>query len=199
MPTRQDTAPTLSRALVVIGGLLAVLWGLEILDTLTMNSLDQYGIEPRQTEDLPNILVAPFLHYGWAHLISNTGPFLVLGVLTYLAGVARWIVATLTSAVTSGVAAWLLSPLGTITAGASGVIFGWLAYLLVRGIFSGRPGQIAIAVVVFLLYGSVLWGVFPTAPGVSWQAHLGGAVGGVVAAWQLHRRPTAAAQGTMGR
>ena len=77
----------------------------------------------------------------------------------------------------------------SITAGASGVIFGWLTYLLVRGIFSGRPGQIAIAVVVFLLYGSVLWGVFPTAPGVSWQAHLGGAIGSVVAAWQLHRRP----------
>lgn len=188
MPRAQAAPPTLSRALLVIGGLLAVLWGLEILDTLTLNSLDQYGIEPRQPEDLANILIAPFLHYGWPHLIGNTGPFLVLGVLTYLAGVARWIVATVTSAITSGLAAWMLSPLGSITAGASGVIFGWLAYLLVRGIFSRRPGQIAVAVVVFLLYGSVLWGVFPSAPGVSWQAHLGGAVGGVIAAWRLHGR-----------
>lgn len=188
MPRAQAEPPTLSRALVVIGGLLAVFWALEIFDTMTLNSLDPYGIEPRQTEDLPNILVAPFLHYGWPHLIGNSGPFLVLGVFTYLAGVARWMIASLTSVITSGLAAWLLSPIGTITAGVSGVIFGWLAYLLVRGIFSGKPSQIIVAVVVFLLYGSVLWGVFPTAPGVSWQAHLGGAVGGVIAAWQLHRR-----------
>ncbi|MHA6511057.1 rhomboid family intramembrane serine protease [Tessaracoccus sp. Z1128] len=188
MSVEPVSKPTLSRALVIIGGLLAVMWVLEIVDAMTLNSLDYYGIEPRQAEDLPNILLAPFLHYGWGHLIGNSLPFLVLGVLTYLAGVVRWMVASLTSVVTSGLAAWLLSPLGTITAGASGVIFGWLAYLLVRGIFSGRPGQIAIAVVVFLLYGSVLWGVFPTAAGVSWQAHLGGAVGGVAAAWQLHRR-----------
>lgn len=189
MPQAQASPPTLSRALVVVGGLLALMWGLEVIDVLTLNSLDNLGIEPRQTGDLPNILVAPFLHFGWPHLISNTLPFLVLGVLTYLAGVVRWVVASITSVLTSGLAAWFLSPVGTITAGASGVIFGWLTYLLVRGIFSGRPGQIAIAVVVFLLYGSVLWGVFPTAPGVSWQAHLGGAIGGVVAAWQLHRRP----------
>lgn len=189
MPQAQASPPTLSRALVVVGGLLALMWGLEVIDVLTLNSLDNLGIEPRQTGDLPNILVAPFLHFGWPHLISNTLPFLVLGVLTYLAGVVRWVVASITSVLTSGLAAWFLSPVGTITAGASGVIFGWLAYLLVRGLFSGRPGQIVIAVVVFLLYGSVLWGVFPTAPGVSWQAHLGGAVGGVVAAWQLHRRP----------
>lgn len=189
MPQAQASPPTLSRALVVVGGLLALMWGLEVIDVLTLNSLDNLGIEPRQTSDLPNILVAPFLHFGWPHLIGNTLPFLVLGVLTYLAGVVRWVVASITSVLTSGLAAWFLSPVGTITAGASGVIFGWLTYLLVRGIFSGRPGQIAIAVVVFLLYGSVLWGVFPTAPGVSWQAHLGGAVGGVAAAWQLHRRP----------
>ncbi len=177
---------------MVVGGLLAVMWLLEALDTVTLNSLDAYGIEPRQAEDLLNIAWAPFLHFGWPHLIGNSGPFLVLGVITYLAGVARWIVATLTSVVVSGLAAWLLSPVGSITAGASGLIFGWLTYLLVRGLFTGRPGQIAIAVVVFLLYGSVLWGVFPTMPGVSWQAHLGGAIGGVVAAWQLHKDPESA-------
>ena len=194
MSVDQAQQPTLSRALTVVGGILALMWAIEVVDVLTLNSLDYFGIQPRQTEDLPNILVAPFLHFGWGHLIGNSLPFLVLGVLTYLAGVARWAVTSATTVVSSGLAAWLLSPVGTITAGASGVIFGWLAYLLVRGIFTGKPGQIAIAVVVFLLYGSVLWGVFPTAPGVSWQAHLGGAAGGVFAAWYLHsrsRRPAA--------
>lgn len=189
MTRAQETPPTLSKALLVVGGMLAVMWLLELLDSLTLNSLDAYGIEPRQPGDLVNIIWAPFLHFGWPHLIGNSGPFLVLGVITYMAGVRRWVVATVISVLSSGLAAWLLSPVGSITAGASGLIFGWLTYLLVRGLFTGKPAQIAIAVVVFFLYGSVLWGVFPTMPGVSWQAHLGGAIGGVIAAWQLHKDP----------
>ena len=178
----------LQSALVVVGGLLALMWGLEILDAATLNALDSYGIEPRQASDLPNILWAPLLHFGWAHLISNSIPFLVLGVLVFLAGFARWLVATVSSVVTSGLAAWAMAPVGSITAGASGVIFGWLTFLLVRGFFTRKPGQIALAVIVFLLYGGVLLGVLPGAPGVSWQAHLGGAVGGVLAACWMSRR-----------
>lgn len=71
--------------------------------------------------------------------------------------------------------------------GASGIVFGWLAYLLVRGLFTKRLHDILIAIIVFLIYGSVLWGVLPGAAGVSWQAHLGGAVGGVISASRLAR------------
>jgi membrane associated rhomboid family serine protease len=92
------------------------------------------------------------------------------------------------SVVSSGLTAWLLTPAGTIVLGASGLIFGWLTYLLVRGVWSRRPGQVALAVVVLLVYGGLLWGVLPGAAGISWQAHLGGAAGGVLAAWLLHRR-----------
>lgn len=178
----------LAQALLVVGGLLALMWALEGLDTVTANALDNFGIEPRQLTDLPNILWAPLLHFGWPHLISNSIPFLVLGVITYLSGPVKWLVTTVISAIFSGLAAWLLSPIGTITAGVSGVIFGYLTYLLVRGIFSRKIGQILISLVVFLLYGSVLLGVLPGTPGVSWLAHLGGAVGGVIAAWLLHNR-----------
>lgn len=178
----------LAQALLVVGGLLALMWALEGLDTVTANELDNFGIEPRQLTDLPNILWAPLLHFGWPHLISNSIPFLVLGVITYLSGPVKWLVTTVISAIFSGLAAWLLSPIGTITAGVSGVIFGYLTYLLVRGIFSRKIGQILISLVVFLLYGSVLLGVLPGTPGVSWLAHLGGAVGGVIAAWLLHNR-----------
>lgn len=180
--------PRFREALSVIGGLLVVLWALEIIDAVTLNSLDAHGIEPRQASDLLNIFVAPFLHYGWAHLISNSLPFLILGIIVYLGGKGNWLIATLIAVVTSGLAAWLLAPSGSITAGASGVIFGWLTYILVRGLFAHKASQIIIAVVVFLLYGGVLLGVLPTAPGVSWQAHLGGAIGGALAAWWL--RPT---------
>lgn len=187
--TETPTRPSpLKSAFAVVGGLLVLMWGLEILDAVTLNALDAYGIEPRQASDLPNILWAPLLHFGWAHLISNSVPFLILGVLVYLSGFARWLVATISSVVTSGLTAWLLAPIGSITAGASGVIFGWLTFLLVRGFFTGKPGQIGLAVVVFLLYGGVLLGVLPGTPGVSWQAHLGGAVGGVLAAWWMSRR-----------
>lgn len=178
----------LAQALLVVGGLLALMWALEGLDTVTANALDNFGIEPRQLSDLPNILWAPLLHFGWPHLISNSIPFLVLGVITYLSGPVKWLVTTVISAIFSGLAAWLLSPIGTITAGVSGVIFGYLTYLLVRGIFSRKIGQILISLVVFVLYGSVLLGVLPGTPGVSWLAHLGGAVGGVIAAWLLHNR-----------
>lgn len=183
-----DTRPTLGKALIVVGSLLAVMWALELLDAVTLNALDSFGIQPRRLSELPNILWAPLLHFGWPHLISNSVPFLVLGVLVYLSGTGRFVWTTLISAIVSGLTAWLLAPPGSITAGASGVIFGYLTYLLVRGIFSRKIGQILISLVVFVLYGSVLLGVLPGTPGVSWLAHLGGAVGGVIAAWLLHNR-----------
>ena len=183
-----DTRPTLGKALIVVGSLLAVMWALELLDAVTLNALDSFGIQPRQLSELPNILWAPLLHFGWPHLISNSVPFLVLGVLTYLSGTGRFVATTLISAIVSGLTAWLLAPPGSITAGASGVIFGYLTYLLVRGFYTRKIGQILLAVVVFAIYGTVLLGVLPGTPGVSWQAHLGGAVGGVLSAWWLHGR-----------
>ena len=183
-----DTRPTLGKALIVVGSLLAVMWALELLDAVTLNALDSFGIQPRRLSELPNILWAPLLHFGWPHLISNSVPFLVLGVLVYLSGTGRFVWTTLISAIVSGLTAWLLAPPGSITAGASGVIFGYLTYLLVRGFYSRKIGQILLAVVVFAIYGTVLLGVLPGTPGVSWQGHLGGAVGGVLSAWWLHGR-----------
>lgn len=175
-------------AVVVMAVLLAGLWVLEGLDQLSGNALDTYGIHARDVDGLPEIFTAPLLHAGWDHLAGNSVPFFALGLLVLLSGLARWVVSTLVSVVSSGLTAWLLTPAGTIVLGASGLIFGWLTYLLVRGIWSRRPGQVALAVVILLVYGGLLWGVLPGAAGVSWQAHLGGAIGGVLAAWLLHRR-----------
>lgn len=181
------------RAVLVIGVLLAIMWMLEVFDQATGNSLDPLGIVPRQLDSLDNILVAPWLHFGWAHLIGNSGPFMVLGVLTYLAGLARWLVTTVASILGSGLLVWLISPVNTVTAGASGLIFGWLAYLLIRGLFTRRAGQIALGVVLLLVYSGILVGLLPTAAGVSWQGHLGGAIGGGLAAWWQHGRSTSRA------
>lgn len=176
------------RAGVVMVLLLGLLWTLELLDQASGNALDAYGIHAREVDGLPEILSAPFLHAGWQHLAGNSVPFLVLGFLVLLSGVARWLVSTLTSIVSSGLFAWALTPAGTIVLGASGLIFGWLTYLIARGLWSRRPGQVALGLVVLFLYGGLIWGVLPGAAGVSWQAHLGGAVGGVLAARHLHRR-----------
>ena len=175
-------------AVLVMVLLLAGLWVLELLDQLSGNQLDQLGIHAREVDGMPEIFTAPFLHAGWDHLISNSLPFFVLGFLVLLSGIARWLVSSLIIIVISGMAAWFLTPANTIILGASGLIFGWLTYLLARGIWSRRPAQVVIAVLVLLLYGGLIWGVFPGNTGISWQAHLGGAIGGVLAAWLLHRR-----------
>ena len=182
------TTPRPGAAALIMIGLLAWLWLLEVADTLTGNRLDNLGIHAQDIDALPGIISAPFLHAGWDHLISNSLPFFVLGFLVLLGGLARWLLASLIAIITSGLAAWLLTPGEVVILGASGLIFGWLTYLLARGLWSRRPGQVAVAIGVLVLYGGLIFGVLPGQAGVSWQAHLGGAVGGVLAAWLLHRR-----------
>jgi membrane associated rhomboid family serine protease len=179
-------SPGAAAALMTL--LLALLWVLEAFDQLVGGRLDYYGIRAGNPDGLPEIFVAPFLHASWEHLVSNSGPFFVLGFLVLLGGMARWLASSLISMVSSGLTAWLLTPPGTIIIGASGLIFGWLTYLVARSIWSRRPGQLAISVLILIVYGGMIFGVLPSDAGVSWQAHLGGAVGGVVAAFLLHRR-----------
>ena len=184
------TNPRPGAAALIMMGLLAWLWLLEVVDTLTGHQLDNLGIHAQEIDGLPGIIAAPFLHAGGDHLISNSVPFFVLGFLVLLGGLARWLLSSLISIITSGLTAWLLTPGEVVILGASGLIFGWLTYLLARGLWSHRPGQVAVAVGVLVLYGGLILGVLPGQAGVSWQAHLGGAVGGVLAAWLLHRRST---------
>lgn len=173
---------------IVIGAWTALLWVIELVDQLLRGSLDALGVRSWSLDSLGSVFVAPFLHGGWAHLVANTLPFAVLGFLVLLGGAMRAVWTTLIVVLVSGLFAWLLNAPGTITIGASGLIFGWLTYLLARAVFGRDTRQILLAIVVFAVYGGVLWGVFPSQVGVSWQAHLGGAIGGVLAAWLLHRR-----------
>jgi len=169
-----------------MAGWLVVLWVLELVDTVTGSSLESFGVTPRDPAELPQIYTAPLLHDGWGHLIGNSLPFFLLGTLIVVSSLWRWVVSTFVSVTASGMTVWLLSPPDSVTIGASGLVFGWLTYLLTRGVFSRDARQILLAVVVFLVYGGILWGVLPTSAHVSWQGHLGGAAGGVLAAWLLH-------------
>lgn len=177
-------------AAIFMLGAVVLLWVLELIDTVLLHLLDSFGIQARELDGLVGILFAPFLHVGFGHLLSNSLPLLVLGFLILVGsgGARRFLVSTVTSALTSGIAAWILTPAHTLVMGASGVVFGWLTYLIARGALARDWKSILISIFVLVVYGSVIWGIFPSTAGVSWQAHLGGAIGGVLAAWLIHRR-----------
>ena len=164
--------------------LLAVMWVFEIVDLIIPVEFDYLGISSREFAGLIGIPLAPFLHGGFEHLLANTLPFLILGSLVAWRARGRfWSVAVLII-VLGGAAVWLLAPSDTITIGASGMVFGFLGYLLVLGVITRRWVDILVAVGVLLLYGSLLMGATPfgVPEGVSWLAHLTGFAAGVAAA-----------------
>lgn len=180
------TAPRRGRvktAAVLAGGWLALLWLLEFVDTATRHSLDTYGISPREMGEVRDIIPAAFLHFGYDHLAANSIPLLVLAFLTALSGAGRLIAVSSVVILISGAGVWLLAPAYSVTAGASGVVFGLFGYLLVRGFVDRRVVDVVLGLIVAVVYGSILWGALPNAEGVSWQAHLFGLIGGVVAAF----------------
>lgn len=183
---RSDVTPL--GAAKFMGGALALLWLIELVDVLSGHLLDNFAIHAGQPQGLVYIFTAPLLHFGWQHLISNSVPFFVLGWFVLISGRTGWIVSTLVSVVVSGLFAWAFTPYGAYVAGASGLIFGWFAYLLVRGLFTRDWRQILIAVGLVVVWGGMIWGVLPTDAGISWQAHLGGVVGGVASAGLMNRR-----------
>ncbi len=170
-----------------VGSLVGVMWVSELLDTTVGHRLDRFGVQPRTLVGLRGIVFAPFLHVGWQHLISNTVPFAILGALIALSGVVRFAEASLIIGLISGLGMWLLGATGSVHLGASGMVFGYLGYLLSRGFFDRKFGQIVLGLIVGVVYGGLLWGVLPTNSGVSWQGHLFGFLGGVGAAGIMRR------------
>ena len=187
-------------AAIVVLAFTALLYLVELVDEVALHGrLDSEGIVPRTPSGLDGIAWAPLLHGGWGHLLANTVPVLAFGFLAMAGGIARWLVVTGLIWVISGVGVWLTAAPGTSTIGASGLAFGWLAYLLVRGIFNRSFGQLVVAGVLLLIWGGALWGLLPGNPGISWQAHLFGALGGILAAWLAARADRARARKTPGK
>ena len=192
--TRSALGTLWVRAAALTGSFVVLLYGVEAVDTVEDGRLDDAGIHPRDADGFWGIAFAPVLHGSWQHLIGNTLPVIVLGFLTLLAGIGRGITATAVIWVIAGIGTWFTGGSGTVHLGASVLVFGWLTFLIARGVFSRSIWQILLGIVVLFFYGSLLWGVLPGQPGISWQGHLFGAVGGVAAAWVLGRpRPQVAA------
>ena len=177
-----------SAALKLVAAMIAVMWVTEVIDLAAGQRLDDFGIHPRDVGGLPEILSAPFLHVGFGHLLSNTVPFALMGAAIAFGGLVRVALVTLVVAVVSGLGVWLVAPSNEVHLGASGVVFGYATYLVTRGILSRRLMEIAVGVAVVAIFGiGLLQGLLPQER-ISWQAHLFGAIGGVVAAYLLAGR-----------
>ncbi|HET8976834.1 MAG TPA: rhomboid family intramembrane serine protease [Solirubrobacteraceae bacterium] len=192
-PTRRTLTPQRQslQGLGLLAGIVVFMWLVEVINTLDANRLDSDGIVPRNFDRLWGILTAPFLHVSFAHLIDNTIPFVFMGVIIALRGAARLAVVTIIVILVGGLGTWLVAPAGTVTVGASGVVFGYATYLFTRGLFDRSVLEILTGIVVGVVWGGALVASVVPHNGISWQAHVCGAVGGVVAAWVLAGRRSA--------
>ena len=186
-----ERRPSLTDRLVVtvltLGAVLAAMWVIEILDTAVLDHrLEGGGIHPRRLDGIDGILWAPILHGGFTHLLSNTVPFAVLGLLVMGHGRTTWWKVTCLVTFAGGGLVWLLGGAGNHI-GASGVIFGYLGFLIGAALFGRSVRAFGLAVVAVVLYGSLVWGFLPR-QGVSWEGHLFGAAAGVFAAFVLLRQ-----------
>ncbi|MEA5419239.1 rhomboid family intramembrane serine protease [Spirulina sp. CCNP1310] len=191
-PDKESVREELQTQIQILGFFVTTFWVLEILDQfifqhLMRGGLDRFGIVPYNLIGLRGILFAPFLHGGWGHLIANTVPFLILGWLVMVQQTRDFFTVTAWTMVVAGLGTWLLGSPGSVHIGASGLIYGYFGFLLFRGYFERNIPSIALSLLVFFLYGSVIWGVLPGQPGISWQGHLFGFIGGVLAARSLSR------------
>lgn len=166
----------------LLGGSVAVLWAINLVDTILGHSLDGFGIHPRSLTGLAGIVFAPFLHASWAHLLANTLPLVVLGFIVTLRKTRLFFGVGVVSALCAGLGTWLVGGANTVHIGASSVVFGLFGYLVSRGFFERKLWPIVGSIAALVLYGGALRGLLPGLPGVSWEGHLFGFLGGILAA-----------------
>jgi membrane associated rhomboid family serine protease len=195
--TAEEMIAEARKAFFVMFGFMVVIWVIQIANWADHYQLDQeYGLIPLKVSRLPEILSAPFLHFSWQHIEGNSGPLFVFGFLAAYRGVVRFLWLTLLVTLTSGFAVWFFQGSNTLGVGASGLIFGYFGYVVLRGIFDRHLIDTLIGLVMAASFAYLVTVALPGTPGVSWLAHMGGLVGGVVGAWLLRdRRPKAVPAG----
>jgi membrane associated rhomboid family serine protease len=200
---RRLTAPPQRQSiegLALLVGIIALMWVIEVINSLSGDSLDRDGgLIPRDPGHLWAIFTSPFLHVSFQHLIDNTVPLVFMGVIIALRGAAKLLLVTVIIVILGGIGTWLIAPAGTQTVGASGLVFGYATYLFTRGIFNRSILEILTGVVVGAVWGGALIASIVPHNGVSWQAHVCGAIGGIVAAWLLAGRRAQRSSGPTGR
>jgi membrane associated rhomboid family serine protease len=184
--TLSTVGRTLKSQAIILGGFVVLIWFLELVDMVIMDgSLDKLGVQPRSLMGLRGILFMPFLHNGLGHVVANTIPFIVLGWLVMVRRMSDFLVVTAVVIVVSGLGVWLFGRSNSTHVGASGLVFGYFGFLLLRAYFERSLIAILVAIFVVFLYGGLIFGLSPLQIGVSWQAHLFGFIGGALAAYWL--------------
>jgi membrane associated rhomboid family serine protease len=178
------------KALFIMAGFIALIWIVQIANWADHYQLTlHYGIRPHDVGSLPYILTAPFLHFSWAHIEGNSGPLFIFGFIAAYRGIRKFLGVTALIVLTSGLAAWLTESGSSVGAGASGLVFGYFGYIMVRGFFDRHAIDLLIGAVMALSFAYQFTVLVPQA-GIGWQAHIGGLVGGVLGAWVFRdRRP----------
>ncbi|PZH06100.1 rhomboid family intramembrane serine protease [Streptomyces sp. NTH33] len=185
------------KAFFVMFGFLVLVWLAQLANYASDYVLSRdYGVVSGDLGALPGILTAPFLHWSWAHIESNSGPLFVFGFLAAYRGVVRFLGVSLLVAVTSGLTVWFLERGGVETVGASGLVFGYFGYVVVRGLFDRHLIDTLIGIVMAASFAYMLTVAVPGTPGVSWLGHLGGLIGGLAGAWLFRDRRRSRAAGT---
>ena len=178
------------RRLIVLGAFVGSIWAtFFVSDALPFLHLNRHGVAPRTISGLQGVLFAPWLHAGLFHIMANTPGLLVLGWFAMWPRISNFWQATAGAMLGAGLCAWLLGAPYSMHIGASGVVFGYAGYLVARGYYTRNVISVLVALFVASSYGlSMFFGVLPLTPGVSWQSHLGGAIGGILAARFSSRR-----------
>ena len=180
--TSRQVTRSLKSQVVTLGSSVSAMWVTFGVNAVLGGALLQFGIVPRTTDGLLGILFAPFLHANLNHLLANTVPFLLFGWLVMLRDRRHFLPVALYAMLGAGLLSWTLGAPGSVHVGASGVVFGFLGFLLLAGWYARSFSSIALSVLVAVVWGGTVAGVLPGTPGVSWQGHLGGFIGGVLAA-----------------
>jgi membrane associated rhomboid family serine protease len=194
VPTAPTTTPRAARGknqregLILLVGIVALMWAIEAINSLDSGRLADDGIYPRNVDRLWGILTAPFLHVSFQHLIDNTVPLVFMGAIIALSGALSLARVTLFVIVIGGLGTWLIAPSGSDTVGASGLVFGYATFLMARGFINRSALELVAGVIVGVVWGAALLSSLVPHNGVSWQAHLCGAIAGVLAAWALSQR-----------
>jgi membrane associated rhomboid family serine protease len=186
MAVRHDSIGSRAATLAVAIGAIWLIFAINLF--VFGGRLLAFGILPRAEEGLPGIVIAPLLHGGINHLLANTGGILIFGGLVMLRSRSHFWMVTIVGALASGIGTWLFGR-PAVHVGASGIVFAYFGYLLFTGFFERRIGSLLLSITVFVIWGPTLYGILPIKSDISWEGHVFGFIGGIVAAWVLAGRP----------
>ena len=174
------TSALAQRAAVLFVGL-GVVWVVSLCALADQSVFYHLALTPRRLDGLPGVIGMPFVHGSLWHLVANTLSLIPLAAIVLFRGARYYVVVVAWITVGGGLAVWLFAR-EAIHVGASGVVFGLVGFLIVRGLYERALTSLLVSLAVVLLYGGTIWGIVPQGGGVSWEAHLFGLLAGAVTA-----------------